>query len=177
MRMGVSTRDFLILGVLGGASAVLYFFLFLPIAGDRARLAAEVERLMKETGKIQRTVTAFQSGKEGLENVQARMEKIRSRLLPAGSVSTLLAQVSRPSKQLGVRIISFNPTDPDPAQHNQVICNLVLKGTFLQLGRYLEAVTQGPYLLAVKTLRLDAEEPGSPHLRMNLTLKTWMKES
>ncbi len=175
--MGFSRRDFLILGVLGGASAVLYFFLFLPIAGDRARLAAEVERLMKETGKIQRTVTAFQSGKEGLENVQARMEKIRSRLLPAGSVSPLLAQVSRPSKQLEVRIVSFTPKDPDPAQHNQVLCDLVLKGTYLQLGRYLEAVIQGPYLLAVQTLRLDAEEPGSPHLRMNLTLKTWMKES
>ncbi len=175
--MGFSRRDFLILGILGGAAAVLYFFLFLPIAGDRARLATEVERLMKETGKIQKTVTAFQSGKEGLENVQARMQKIRSQLLPAGGVSPLLAQVSRPSKQLGVRIISFNPTDPDPAQHNQVICNLVLTGTFLQLGRYLEAVTQGPYLLAVKTLRLDAEEPGSPHLLMNLTLKTWMKES
>lgn len=175
--MGFSRRDFLILGVLGGAAAVLYFLLLLPIAGERARLSAEVGRLSKETGKIQKMITAFQSGKEGLENVQARMEKIRSRLLPAGSISTLLAQVSRPSKQLGVRIISFNPTDPDPAQHNQVICNLVLKGTYLQLGKYLEAVTQGPYLLAVKTLRLDAEEPGSPHLLMNLTLKTWMKES
>ncbi len=175
--MRFSRGDFLILGFLGGAATVLYLFLLLPIAGDRARLATEVERLMKETGKIQQTVTAFQSGKEGLENVQARMEKIRSRLLPAGSISPLLAQVSRPSKQLGVRIISFNPTDPDPAQHNQVICTLVLKGTYLQLGRYLEAVTQGPYLLAVQTLRLDSETPGSPHLRMNLTLKTWMKES
>lgn len=175
--MGFSRRDFLILGVLGGAAALLYFFLFLPIAGDRADLTAKVERLTKETEKIQKMVTAFQSGKEGLENVQARMEKIRSRLLPAGSVSPLLAQISRPSKQLEVRIVSFNPTDPDPAQHNQVICNLVLEGTYLQLGRYLEAVTQGPYLLAVKTLRLDSEEPGSPHLRMNLTLKTWMKES
>ncbi len=175
--MGFSRRDLLILGVLGGAAAVLYFLLLLPIAGERARLSAEVGRLSKETGKIQKMITAFQSGKEGLENVQARMEKIRSRLLPAGSVSQLLGQVSRPSKQLGVRIISFNPTDPDPAQHNQVLCNLVLKGTYLQLGRYLEAVTQGPYLLAVKALRLDAEEPGSPHLRMNLTLKTWMKES
>lgn len=175
--MGFSRRDILVLGVLGGAVAVLYLFLLRPIAGDRARLATEVERLMKETAKIQKTVTAFQSGKEGLENVQARMKKIRSRLLPAGSVSPLLAQVSRPSKQLGVRIVSFNPTDPDPAQHNQVLCTLVLEGTYLQLGRYLEAVTQGPYLLAVKTVRLDSEEPGSPHLRMNLTLKTWMKES
>ncbi len=175
--MGFSRRDLLILGVLGGAAAVLYFLLLLPIAGERARLATEVGRLSKETGKIQKMITAFQSGKEGLENVQARMEKIRSRLLPAGSVSQLLGQVSRPSKQLEVRIVSFTPKDPDPAQHNQVICNLVLEGTYLQLGRYLEAVTQGRYLLAVQTLRLDSETPGSPHLRMNLTLKTWMKES
>ncbi|MFQ5804053.1 MAG: type 4a pilus biogenesis protein PilO [Candidatus Methylomirabilales bacterium] len=175
--MGFSRRDLLILGVLGGVATVLYFLLLLPIAGERAHLTAEVNRLSKETEKIQKMVTAFQSGKEGLENVQARMKKIRSRLLPAGSVSQLLGQISRPSKQLEVRIVSFSPKDPDPAQHNQVLCDLVLEGTYLQLGRYLEAVTQGSYLLAVNTLRLDSEEPGSPHLRMNLTLKTWMKES
>lgn len=175
--MGFSRRDFLMLGIFGGAAAVLYFFLFLPIAGDRADLAAKVERLTKETERIQKTVTGLESGKEDLENVQARLEKIRGRLLPAGSVSPLLGQISRPSKELGVRIVSFNPTDPDPAKHNQVICTLVLEGTYLQLGRYLEAVIHGPYLLAVDTLRLQSEEPGSPHLRMNLTLKTWMKES
>lgn len=175
--MGFSRRDLLILGVLGGAAAVLYFFLFLPLAGNRTDLTAKIERLTQETERIQRTVTASRTGRGDLETVQARMEKIRNRLLPPGGVSPLLGQISRPSQELGVRIVSFNPTDPDPAKQNQVICTLVLEGTYLQLGRYLEAVIQGPYVLAVETLQLQSEQPGSPHLRMNLTLKTWMKES
>lgn len=175
--MGVSRRELLILGGLVVVAAVLYFFLLLPIAGERARLTAEAERLTRQSEAIQSALRALSSGKPGLEKAQLRLEEIRARLLPPGGLSPLFAEISRPTQPLGVRIISYIPKGPDPARHGQVTCDLILEGTYLQLGRYLEALFRGRFLLAVDHLHLRSAALGNSRLRMDLTVKTWMQES
>lgn len=175
--MGVGRRDLVILAGLFAATALLYLFALLPFSAEHQQLTRKAEQLAQEAVTREQKIKTFQTGRGGLEQVQARLEAIRNRLLPPGGVSPLLAQVSAPAKELGVRIVSFNPTDPDPARQNQIMVDLLLEGTYLHLGQYLEAVVKGPYLLAVENLRLQPQEPRSATLRMHLKLKTWTKES
>ncbi len=174
--MNLSKREMVILGGLAVAAVAMYLFLLGPTTTERVRLAAETARLSRETQKITEALQAIPKGKEGLEEARIRLEKIRARLLPPGGVSTLFGEISRPSKRLGVRIASFTPKGPDPAQHGQILADLVLEGKYGDLGRYLEELFEGQILLSVSDLKLQAVKPGEPSLRMNVVLKTWMRQ-
>jgi len=176
MTMNLSKREMVILGGLALAAVAMYLFLLGPTATQRARLAAEAARLSRENQKITEALKAIPKGREGLEEARTRLEKIRARLLPPGGVSTLFGEISRPSKRLGVRIASFTPKGPDPVQHGQISADLIVEGKYLELGKYLEELFEGPILFSVSDLKLQAVKPGEPSLRMNVVLKTWMRQ-
>lgn len=174
--MNLSKREMVILGGLVAAAVAMYLFLLGPTATERARLAAEAARLSRETQKITEALKAIPRGKEGLEEARRRLEEIRARLLPPGGLSTLFGEISRPSKRLGVRIASFTPKGPDPAQHGQILTDLVLEGKYVDLGRYLEELFEGQLLLSISDLKLQAAKSGPPNLEMRVVLKTWMRQ-
>lgn len=176
MTMNLSKREMVILGGLVAAAVAMYLFLLGPTATERARLAAEAARLSRETQKITEALKAIPRGKEGLEEARRRLEEIRARLLPPGGLSTLFGEISRPSKRLGVRIASFTPKGPDPAQHGQILTDLVLEGKYVDLGRYLEELFEGQLLLSISDLKLQAAKSGPPNLEMRVVLKTWMRQ-
>ncbi len=176
MTMNLSKREMVILGGLALAAVAMYLFLLGPTATQRARLSAEAARLSRETQKITEALKAIPRGKEGLEEARRRLEEIRARLLPPGGVSTLFGEISRPSKRLGVRIASFTPKGPDPAQHGQILTDLVLEGKYVDLGRYLEELFEGQILLSISDLKLQAAKSGPPNLEMRVVLKTWMRQ-
>ncbi|MEE8503448.1 MAG: type 4a pilus biogenesis protein PilO [candidate division NC10 bacterium] len=174
--MGISKRELLILASLMVMAAVLYIFVLQPMAKERASLTAEAKRLTRESQKIEQTLKAVPRGREGLAEVRSRMEKIRTRLLPPGGISSLFSEVSRPGKRLGVRIVSFTPKGPDPAKYGEVSADLVVEGTYLALGQYLEELFGGQYLISVDDLKMSALKQGEPHLRMHMILKSWMQQ-
>jgi len=174
--MNLSKREMVILGGLVAAAVAMYLFLLGPTATERARLAAEAARLSRETQKITEALKAIPRGKEGLEEARTRLEKIRARLLPPGGLSTLFGEISRPSKRLGVRIASFTPKGPDPAQHGQISVDLIVEGKYLELGKYLEELFEGQILLSISDLKLQAAKSGPPNLEMRVVLKTWMRQ-
>jgi len=176
MTMNLSKREMVILGGLVAAAVAMYLFLLGPTATERARLAAEAARLSRETQKITEALKAIPRGKEGLEEARRRLEEIRARLLPPGGLSTLFGEISRPSKRLGVRIASFTPKGPDPAQHGQVSVDLIVEGKYLELGKYLEELFEGQILLSISDLKLQAAKSGPPNLEMRVVLKTWMRQ-
>ena len=174
--MSLSKREMVILGGLVAAAVAMYLFLLGPTATERARLSAEAARLSRETQKITEALKAIPRGKEGLEEARRRLEEIRARLLPPGGLSTLFGEISRPSKRLGVRIASFTPKGPDPAQHGQVSVDLIVEGKYLELGKYLEELFEGQLLLSISDLKLQAAKSGPPNLEMRVVLKTWMRQ-
>jgi Tfp pilus assembly protein PilO len=176
MTTNISKREMVILGGLVAAAVAMYLFVLGPTATERARLSAEAARLSRETQKITEALMAIPRGKEGLEEARRRLEEIRARLLPPDGVSTLFGEISRPSKRLGVRIASFTPKGPDPAQHGEILADLVLEGKYIDLGRYLEELFGGPILFSASDLKLQAVKPGEPSLRMNVVLKTWVRQ-
>jgi len=176
MTMSLSKREMVILGGLVAAAVAMYLFLLGPTATERARLSAEAARLSRETQKITEALKAIPRGKEGLEEARRRLEEIRARLLPPGGLSTLFGEISRPSKRLGVRIASFTPKGPDPAQHGQVSVDLIVEGKYLELGKYLEELFEGQILLSISDLKLQAAKSGPPNLEMRVVLKTWMRQ-
>ena len=170
MRMGLSIRDMLILAGLLAAAAVLYFVLLAPAASERTRLTAEAKRLTRQSQKMQEALKAITPRQETGGN---RLAEIRGRFLPRDGLPQLLAEISRPSQRHGVRIVSFTPKESG----REISVDLVLEGTYLQLGRYFEDLLEGPYVFAVANIQLRAKKPGDTSLRMKLTLKSWMQDS
>lgn len=174
--MGLIKREMAILGALVVAAVVLWFFLLVPATKERRRLTAESNRLTQQSLKIQKALKAVPQGKEGLKEAHERLEKIRARLLPPDGLSFLFAEISRPSKRLGVRIVSFTPKASGPTQDGQITADLVLQGTYLELGQYLEDLFEGRYLISVADLKLSAVQSGDPRLSMHATLQSWMQQ-
>ncbi len=174
--MDVSKRELVILGGLVVVAVVLYFFLLQPMSKERARLTWESKRLKGESQKIEQILKVIPRGREGLEEARSRLEEIRARLLPPGGLSSLFAEISRPSKRLGVRIVSFTPKDPDPTQYGQISADLIIEGTYLELGQYLEELFGGRYLLSAADIKMSAVNPGDPRLSMHVILKSWMQQ-
>lgn len=173
MRLGVTVRDILIFGGFLGAAAVLYIVLLAPAARERTRLSAEAQQLTKQSQLMQKALKRITPRQGTGGNPQARLTEIRGRLLPPGGLPQLLAEISRPSQRHGVRIVSFTPKESG----QEISVDLVLEGSYLQLGRYLEDLLKGPYVLAVANLQLRAKQPGDKRLNMKLILKSWMQES
>lgn len=170
----LSKRDLLILGSLIVVTAVLYILVLRPMAAKRAALTAEAKRLSAESQKIQATLQAVPKGRIGLQEARARMEEIRARLVP--NLSVLFSEISAPSRRHRVGIVSFTPKDPDPSKYGEVSADLVVKGTYLELGKYLEELVMGRYLVSVDGLKISAVKPGDPELRMHVTLKSWIQQ-
>ncbi len=172
--MGIPKRELVILGGLMAVTAILYIFVLTPMAATRASLTEEAKRLSAESQKIQATLETIPKGRIGLEEARTRMEEIRARLVP--NLSTLFSEISRPSKNHRVGIVSFTPKDPDPTKYGEVAADLVVKGTYLELGQYLEELVTGPYLIAVDSLKISAVKPGDPDIRMHVILKSWIQQ-
>ena len=172
--MGIPKREWLILGSLVMVTAILYLFVLKPMAATRARLNEEAKRLSAESQKIQATLEAIPKGRVGLEEARSRMEKIKARLVP--NLSALFAEISRPSKRHRVGIVSFTPKDPESTKYGEVSADLVVKGTYLELGQYLEELVMGPYLVSVDSLKISTVKPGDPDLRMHVILKSWVQQ-
>ena len=176
--MGFTRREQVILGGLWVVAGLLWLLLLQPMAKERARLTKEAERLIQESQNLQKVLMMVRERKEATENLQGHLEAIRARLLSPNNVSRLLAEISRPSQSLGVRIVSFTPkTTPDPTPQRQIPVQLVLEGTYLQLGRYLEALLEGPVLLTISDLQIRSVKLGNPRLVMQLTLQAWLRET
>lgn len=176
--MGFTRREQVILGGLLVVAGLLWFVLLQPMANERVRLTKEAERLIQESQNLQKALMRAQDRKEAAENLRRRLEAIRARLLSSNNVSRLLAEISRPGQGLGVRIVSVTPkATPGPTSERQIPVQLVLEGTYLELGRYLEALLKGPVLLTVSDLQVRSVKPGNPRLRMQLTLNAWIREA
>ncbi len=176
--MGFTRGEQVILGGLLVVSGLIWFLLLQPMAEERTRLTKEAERLIQESQNLQKGLIVAQNRKTAAENLQGRLEAIRARLLPSHNISRLLAEISRPGQGLGVRIVSVTPKAiPVLTIERQIPVQLVLEGTYLQLGRYLEALLGGPVLLTVSDLQIRSVKPGDPRLRMQLTLQAWLRES
>jgi type IV pilus assembly protein PilO len=177
VNMGFSRREKLILGGLLVVGGLLWVLLLQPMADERARLTKEAERLIQESQNLQKALMMVQDRKAAAEDLQRRLEAIRARLLPSHNISRLLAEISRPGQGLGVRIVSVTPKAiPGPTIERQIPVQLVLEGTYLDLGRYLEALLKGPVLLTVSDLQVRSMKPGNLRLRMQLTLNAWLRE-
>jgi Tfp pilus assembly protein PilO len=174
--MTINKREIFFLGILVAAAVAVYLLVLGPTNRDLSRLTAEADRLSRELQDIQKAMEAIPKGREGLEEARKRIEEIRARLLPPGGLSSLFGEVSRPSKRLGVRIVSFTPKGPDPARHGQILADLVVEGKYLDLGKFLEDLFTSQYLLTISDLKLSAASAGDPVLRMHVTLKTWMRQ-
>jgi Tfp pilus assembly protein PilO len=174
VRVDLSTREVAILGFLAVVATAVFLFVLQPMAKERVRLTAEATKLAYEARKIEQTLRAVPRGQKGLEEARRRLEEIRATLLP--NLSSLFSEISRPSKRLGVRIVSFTPQDPDPTQYGQVSADLVLEGTYLELGQYLEELFNGRYILTIDNLKMTAEDPGDERLRMRVILKSWVRQ-
>lgn len=174
MMMGIPKRELVILGSVMVVTVVLYIFVLQPMGATRARLTEEAKRVSAKSQKIQATLQAVPKGRIGLEEARSRMEKIRARLIP--NLSTLFSEISSPSKRYRVGIVSFTPKDPDPNKYGEISADLVVKGTYLELGQYLEELVMGRYLVAVDSLKISAVKPGDRNLRMHVILKSWIQQ-
>jgi Tfp pilus assembly protein PilO len=172
--MDVSKREMVILGFTVVVMAVLFLFVLQPMAKERARLTTEATKLTEQARKIEQTLKAVPKGQAGLEDARRRLEEIRATLLP--NISSLFSEVSSPSKRLGVRIVSFTPKDPDPANYGQVTCDLIIEGSYLELGKYLEALFNSRYILTLENLKMSIDEPGDERIRMHVKLKSWVRQ-
>lgn len=175
--MGFTRREQVILGGLWMAAGLLWFLLLKPMIEERGRLTKEAEQLLQESQNLQKALMTVQDRKAAAEDLQRRLEAVRARLLTPPNISRLLAEISRPGQGLGVRIVSVTPKAfPGPTSERQVPVQLVVEGSYLDLGRYLETLLRGPVLLTVSDLQLRSAKAGNPRLRMQLTLQAWLRE-
>ncbi|MFQ5881105.1 MAG: type 4a pilus biogenesis protein PilO [Candidatus Methylomirabilales bacterium] len=171
-----STRqEQVIMGALILLTGLIWFLLVQPTVKERARVAAEAQRLARQTHELQAALTLAKQWKDAAEQAQERLQAFRDRLLPPSNTSLLLAELARPSQSLGVRIISLSPKMTSSSK-GQIPIEMVLEGTYLQLGRYLEALLSGPVFLTISDLQLKPVKFGSPQLTMHLSLKAWTRE-
>ena len=157
---------------------VFDFFLYSPKLKEQLSLRTELASVEQ---KLQETAAFLTSGSQVAFDV-GRMEKKLSfyeeKFSTRESFAQLLEQLALQCQKLNMEIISLKPTeeqtvaaDAAQARYRQISLDIQLRGDFLTMVRFMQAMEQLPIFTLVDQLTIRRDEK-SPAVTCQLILKT-----
>ena len=172
--------------IVGSAGAVILiassWFLFVkPEREKAAHLERELNALAKQSEEVNRTLSEMEEIKRALMKTRERTVLLDRRILKERDISRILGQLSQEAQRFGVRILSIKPVDEtaqDPrALLKRLPVEVELRGRYLELGRFLEVLANGPLLFTFEGLRLkrDGKDSATLTLKAVAVAYAWRK--
>lgn len=158
------------------------WFLFVKPEREKATgLEKELQALRRQSEEANRTLSEMEQAKRALVKTREQAALLDRRILKERDISRILGQLSQEAQRFGVRILSIKPveeTAQDPrALLKRLPVEVELKGRYLELGRFLEALANGPLLFTFEGLRLkrDGKESATLTLKAVAVAYAWQK--
>lgn len=173
-----------IIGIVGAlALMAAFWFLFVKPEREKARgLERELQVLRRQSEEANRTLSEMEEIKRALMKTREQAASLEQRFLKEQDISRILAQLSQEAQHFGVRILSIKPMEETASNPRALLKRLPveveLKGRYLDLGRFLEALANGPLLFTFEGLRLkrDGKDSATLTLKAVAVAYAWQKE-
>jgi len=184
-------------GIILGIFCVITAFVVTPKQGTRNTLMREVQWLESESTRIGHMVHISQNFGERLHDILNTLRHYKSMILPEDSLSGVLEDIASRAQVRRIDVISLKPLDAKPLDMSQegaaemkrrgvreTVIELKAKGTYLNVGRYMDDLERTPYAIIVKDVKLRNkinvnifDRSAEPILDVELKLGVLMKSS
>ncbi len=145
-----------------------------------AHLSRELSALEEQSRGIERTVALLEATRQEVARIRETVALLEQKFLKERDVPRILAEVSREARESDLRILSLKPIEEKArgGPYERLPVELELQGPYLEVGRFLEALANGPLLFTFENLsfKRDGKEASSVTLKGVAVAYIWRKE-
>lgn len=137
------------------------FLLFIPENSKQAKLRAEVESAQAQFREYQTTIAQLPVYIESRAELQKKLQLANSNLYAKEDLVLLFDELERSAKDNGLRLVDITPPVNELLELNRALpsegepqiltLTVVLKGNFIDFGRYVETLERAPYFRSVQS--------------------------
>lgn len=176
--MGFSKRERIFVISALAFSLLGWLFLCRPQWQQASRLKAELGQMSQSMQGARGAVETSGRLKAELEAAHRKLRYLDEKILSRRNLTRILAQLAKPAGQHRIQIVSMKPTEmknrnPDSLYETLPI-EVEIRCRYLDLGRYLEDLQAGPFLLNVKSFEMKPAEKDVPTLSVHLILNSYI---
>jgi len=161
----VLKREFIGYAVIAGLVAAGWLLVVRPERERAARLARELSALQARSKEAERTLAFLEATRQETARIRETAAVLERKFLKERDVPRILAQISQEARNFGLRILSLKPLEEKARKgpYEPLAVELELKGPYLSIGRFLEALANGSPLFTFEDLsfRRDGKEASS----------------
>lgn len=134
-----------------------------------ARLSKELSAIEERSKEVDQTVALLEAAKQEMARIRETAASLKQRILKERDVPRILAEVSKGARDLGIRILSMKPLEEkaEGELYRRLPLELELQGSYLEVGRFLEALANGSLLFTFENLsfKRDGKDASSVTLK------------
>jgi len=177
--MGFSRQERFFLAAAAILSLLGWVFLCSPKWQEASRLKRELAIITQRTEGAGGTIEAAERLKKELEIAQMKVRHLDEKILSRRNLTRILEQLADSTREHHIRIVSMKPMEEEKSNPDSLYrplpIEMEIRCRYLDLGRYLEDLREGPLLLHVQSLQIRADEKEPPTLAVHLVLTayTW----
>ncbi|MEN2994323.1 MAG: type 4a pilus biogenesis protein PilO [Thermodesulfovibrio sp.] len=156
--------------------ALFSSFYLLPNIEDIDKLKKEKDTLKEEIDKANMIVNRYEELKALNEQLQRKMELLKSLLPRETEVSDVLKKISEIGLQKGLVISSWKPKEKKIHSSNEVYeipVDVIMHGRYHTLGTFFADITKIERIINVKKMEIKKGEKDPTMLNISLTAVTY----
>jgi Tfp pilus assembly protein PilO len=153
-----------------------WFALYQPRLQVRQREAAQVAQLQRQLDETRARVKGIGRLRQRLGELQAANAAFVARVVPRSGMLTLLSTLAAGATDQKVRFLEIQPPGLDTLLQQEsstaplraVPFMVTVQGRYLDIGRYVEGLSEFPYFVRVPDFEVNAREDIRPEVEVKL---------
>lgn len=170
-------RELIGYAVIVGLLFLGWLFVVRPEHEKAVHLSRELLALGRRSKEAEQTLAFLEAAKQETARSRERAATLERKFLKERDVPRILTRVSQEARDFGLRILSLKPLEEKAGggPYERLPVELELKGPFLPIGRFLEALANGSPLFTFEDLsfRRDGKEASSVTLKGKAVAYIW----
>lgn len=172
------SKQVLLLGIypaIGIITVVLwYVLLYAPKVNERKAIEVRMQSVQKETESIKAQSVQLALRLKEKEQITECYQKLITELPRKEDIPATMVKIIKIGRGKNVRIVSMKPdtselfSDSRAARLKSLKLAFVLEGRFIDIGRYLEEISDLPFFRGYENIRIEADKEIYPKTKANV---------
>lgn len=158
-----------------------FVFLYLPASGKQAKARAELKSAEAQLRDYESTLAQVPVFIAARSELSRKLQAVNSSLYAKEDLVELFDELERKAGAFSLRTVEITPPVEELLQLNRMVpsegepqvlsLNIVLRGNYIDFGRFVEALETAPYFRATQSCIITRLQDGSDQVAYSLGFK------
>ncbi len=155
-----------------------HMFFYLPKKGELKTIKEEIKMFQGQYNLLSNdaSIAAFKAANAG--RISKRYNELIKKLPQKKDIASTLSQIAKIGQRENIRILSIEPLkfqlfknrkSMKDSHLEEIPIDIIMKGKFVDIGRYLFDITNLPFFVGYKSIRMEMSEEICPDTKAKIT--------